>query len=64
MSGNRLLGAVPYPNVLGAHPQHLRERRPRIGPVPDQRPGPARLARDVAAFNLPVRVGQLLEVGL
>jgi hypothetical protein len=27
-----------------AHPQHLRERHPRIGPVPHQRLGPARLA--------------------
>jgi hypothetical protein len=35
--GGRLLGAVPYPNVPGAHPQHLRERRTCIRPVPHQR---------------------------
>ena len=40
----RLLGAVPDPNVPSAHPQHPRERHPRISPVPHQRPGPARLA--------------------
>jgi hypothetical protein len=33
-----LLGTVPHPNVPGAHPQHLRQRLPRIGPVPHQRP--------------------------
>jgi hypothetical protein len=32
-----LLGTVPHPNVLGAHPQHPRERLPRVGPVPHQR---------------------------
>jgi hypothetical protein len=31
-----LLGAVPHPNTPGAHPQHLRERLPRVGPVPHQ----------------------------
>ena len=41
----RLLGAVPHPNVLGRQPQHLRDRRPRIGPVPHQRLGPPRLPR-------------------
>ncbi len=28
-----LLGAVPHPNMPGAHPQHPRERRSRIGPM-------------------------------
>ena len=31
--GFHLLGTVPHPNILGAHPQHPRQRRPRIGPV-------------------------------
>jgi hypothetical protein len=35
---------VPHTNIHGPHPQHPRERRPRIGPVPNQRLGPARLA--------------------
>jgi hypothetical protein len=35
----RLLGAVPDPNILGAHPQHRRQRLPRIGPMPHQRLG-------------------------
>jgi hypothetical protein len=36
-----LLGAVPHPDVIRGHPQHPRERHPRIGPVPHQRLGPA-----------------------
>jgi hypothetical protein len=28
---------VPHTNIHGPHPQHPRERRPRIGPVPNQR---------------------------
>jgi hypothetical protein len=39
-----LLGAVPHPNILDAHPQHACQRHPRIGPVPYRRFGPARLA--------------------
>jgi hypothetical protein len=31
-----LLGGVPHPNVLGSHPQDLRQRHPRIGAVPRQ----------------------------
>ena len=31
----RLLRAVPHPNAPNRHPQHLRQRRPRIGaPAP------------------------------
>ena len=37
-SGDRLLRAVPHPNVPGAHPQHPRERLRRIDPVPHERP--------------------------
>jgi hypothetical protein len=33
----RLLRAVPHSNVPGTHPQHFRERHPRIGPVPHHR---------------------------
>jgi hypothetical protein len=30
--GVRLLGALPHPNVLGEHPEYLREPQSRIGP--------------------------------
>ena len=36
--------AAPLPNILGRHPQHPRERQPRIGSVAHERLGPARLA--------------------
>jgi hypothetical protein len=39
--GFRLLGTVPHPNILNRHPQHPRERLPRIGPVSHQRLGPS-----------------------
>jgi hypothetical protein len=42
--GDRLLGGLPHPNVLGAHPQHPARRHRRIGPVAHQGLGPARLA--------------------
>ena len=49
----RLLGAVPHPNVLSPNPQHPRERLPRIGPMPHQRLGPARLARRAVSVKNP-----------
>jgi hypothetical protein len=39
-----LLGAVPHPNMPGAHPLHLRQRVRRIGPMPRGRLRPTRLA--------------------
>jgi len=30
------VAAVPDPNIPGAHPEHLRQRHPRIGPMPHQ----------------------------
>jgi hypothetical protein len=39
-----LFAVVPNPNVLRRHPQHLRQRHPWIGPVPDDRFGSARLS--------------------
>jgi hypothetical protein len=37
-AGVRLLGTIPHPNTFGGDPEHLRERRLGIGPVPHQRP--------------------------
>jgi len=39
-----LLGAVADQNVFGTHRENVCERLARIGPVPHQRPRPARLA--------------------
>ena len=43
-SGVRLLVAVPHANILSRDPQHPRRGHPRIGAVPRQGLGPARLA--------------------
>jgi hypothetical protein len=40
---SNLIGAVPLQNLPGSHPQHLRERRLRISPVPHERLGPTSL---------------------
>jgi hypothetical protein len=48
-----LLGAVPHPNILGRHPEHPRQRLHRIGPVPHQGLGPARLARRAVSVKDP-----------
>ena len=44
LPGGRLICLSLIEKSSTAHPQNLRERRPRIGPVPHQRFGPARLA--------------------
>ena len=49
----RLLGAVPHSNVPSAHPQHPRERHPRIGSVPYQGLGPTRLTRRAVSVKNP-----------
>ena len=38
----RAFRAISHPNVLDGHPQHLRQRHPRIEPMPSQSLCPAR----------------------
>ena len=55
---------TPHPNISGAHPQHPRERLPRIGPVPHQRLGPARLTgRAVSVKDPPTLIISLYAFG-
>jgi len=55
-----LPGVIPNPNVPGGEPQHGREGQPRIGLVPHQRLGPARLGQwsgRVATVNREPKLG-------